>query len=694
MAEAVLAQDVRTPAWFRQVHRSDAGLLAWTLQFFSWLIFDVGGDRWASTFDFVLFGVMGPAVGFLQWRVSGKVNSQRERLAWRFLAAASFSRFLSGSVWGILVALTGSTDDPAWMTWLASGYLVFGILGLLTFPATPRRQADLVRFRIDAGIVLLGSLLVVWYFALGPLIRSTSGLAVTGDYIYTVGDSATVILAAALYVRSGSVVNRCVAVLMLVAFTMQVIPDIVFWSGTSRASYQAGDSIAAWWFGVWVMKWVAARTANGMLAQPGQPAARSSIRYRSGLVPFAFLLAAGGLLLFKILIGETGDLTLFILASALLAHLLVARQAVDLHERDALLKTINAEKARFRALLTYAYDAVVVLDGDLRVRYASPATERLLGRVEDSDEGWWLQPLLHQDDVSTLQRAMHHSGSEPQSFTVRVRGGSGEWRTLHGHLVDRCSDPAVGGYVLNALDQTREARLTIGLREARAVEALGVLAGGLAHDLNNILTVIGSHVEFLEMDAPNAPQVRSDLRVIRGATDRATALTRGLLALSRRKSSTREPVDIGAFVRERIATRRHPIHWLAATGFSGAAVRVDPTALGSVVDSLLDAAERDANEVDGSEMHVETVRVRNSESAALRLDPGAYVVLRIGDGLAAPADAVEDAVAGGVDGEWDLAPADLALLMALASVRENGGTLTRERAGPSTRIAMYLPAAA
>jgi PAS domain S-box-containing protein len=674
---------------------SDAGMLAWTLLFFSWLILDVGGDRWASTFDFVLFGVMGPTVALLQWRVSGKVNSPRERLAWRFLAAASLSRFVSGSVWGILVALSGSTNDPAWMTVLASGYLVFGILGLLTFPGTSRRPVDRLRFRLDAGIVLLGSLLVVWFFALGPFIRSGSGGdTVIAHYIYTVGDSVTVILAAALYLRSGSMLNRTVAVLMLAAFTMQVVPDIVFWSGNALESYKAGDAIAAWWFGVWILKWFAARVADGMLAAPGQRAACVSTRYRSGLVPFAFLLAAGGLLLFKLRTGETSDLTLFIVASALLANLLVARQAVELRERDALLQAINAEKARFRALLTYAYDAVVVLDEGLHVRYASPATERLLGRAEDSVEGWSFLPSLHPDDVSALQRAMHRSGSEPQSFTVRVRGVSREWRTLHGHLVDRRSDPAVGGYVLNALDKTREARLTSGLREAREVEALGVLAGGLAHDLNNILTVIASHVEFLETDAPQGPQVRSDLRVIRGATDRATALTRGLLALSRRKSATREPIDIGAFVRERIATRGNHIRWLASIVFNGESVRVDPAALGPVVDSLFDAAESDGGQVQGPEMHLETVLVDSHESAVLRLDPGAYVVLRIGDNVNEPADAVEDAVAGGIAGEWDLAPADLALLMALASLRENGGTLTRERVGHSSRMAMYLPAAA
>lgn len=67
---------------------------------------------------------------------------------------------------------------------------------------------------------------------------------------------------------------------------------------------------------------------------------------------------------------------------------------------------------------------------------------------------------------------------------------SGEWRSLSLRLQDLRQDPLVSAIVINGLDRTRETCLVARLREAEDVEALGVFASGLAHDLNNVLTVI------------------------------------------------------------------------------------------------------------------------------------------------------------------------------------------------------------
>ena len=83
-----------------------------------------------------------------------------------------------------------------------------------------------------------------------------------------------------------------------------------------------------------------------------------------------------------------------------------------------------------------------------------------------------------------------------------------------------------------------------------------------------------------------------------------------------------------------------------------------------------------------------------AQAGRLSLEPGSYVVIAAGAELAGAPEQVEDAVKTAEEGEWDLAPSDLSMLMALASVREVGGTVVREREGTAERLAVYLPSVA
>jgi len=103
-----------------------------------------------------------------------------------------------------------------------------------------------------------------------------------------------------------------------------------------------------------------------------------------------------------------------------------------------------------------------------------------------------------------------------------------------------------------AFEQVRQRaairRLEEQLRQSQKMEALGLLAGGIAHDFNNILTIIGGHAQLLEHDLPADDPRHEDAVAIRQATERATAITRQLLAFSRRQPLRPERVDLGAAV--------------------------------------------------------------------------------------------------------------------------------------------------
>ena len=94
-----------------------------------------------------------------------------------------------------------------------------------------------------------------------------------------------------------------------------------------------------------------------------------------------------------------------------------------------------------------------------------------------------------------------------------------------------------------ALSQTEER-----LRSAQKLEAVGLLAGGVAHDFNNILQIIRGHTEFLRESVANLPEAREDVATIRDAAERASQLTRQLLAFSRKQPLRIEPFDPGELV--------------------------------------------------------------------------------------------------------------------------------------------------
>ncbi|MBC7894886.1 MAG: hypothetical protein H7066_05715, partial [Cytophagaceae bacterium] len=543
------------------VRPMDVAALLWTLLFFGWLAFDWLGPEWAAVVDVVFFTPLGVAVGVAQLHVARRVAG-RERAAWYLLAGSSFSRFVSGTVWGFWTANSLDDNRPVWLVALTSAYLPFLIAGLLTFAGVRWRRADRLRSRLDAAIVMIGSLLVVWFFALGPFFRSTGTHApAVHDWIYTMGDSLAVVLAAALYLRSGTRYARTVATLLLVASTLQVIPDIAFWSAQGQFTYRAGHWIAGFWFAVWGVKWLAARYANAALDAEGAAPRTHDLAYSSGYVPHAFLAAASMVLLYLLASGDRQDNLLFAVGSGLLAALLVAREMVEIRERERLLRDQTADTAWHRALLHHAYDFVVLMDGFGRTTYLSPASRRLLGDAVPVTERWGILKAVHPDDHTALREAVDGASEAPSMASCRMLSVSGEWRSLSLRLQDLRQDPLVSAIVINGLDRTRETRLVARLRETEDVEALGVFASGLAHDLNNVLTVIQAHAEMLELDPPRSPQEASDLAAIRTETVRASALTRGLLALSRRKSSPREPIDVASVVRERVRTHLRARAW-------------------------------------------------------------------------------------------------------------------------------------
>jgi signal transduction histidine kinase len=175
------------------------------------------------------------------------------------------------------------------------------------------------------------------------------------------------------------------------------------------------------------------------------------------------------------------------------------------------------------------------------------------------------------------------------------------------------------------------------LRQAQKMEAVGRLAGGVAHDFNNLLTVIRGYSELLLGRLGPTDAMRKDMEEVKKAADRASGLTRQLLAFSRRQFIAAKVVDLNALIANMDGMLRRLIgedivELCAELDSSTGAIKADPGQVELVIMNLVVNA-RDAMPK-GGRLTIETRNVTIGKGArldAVGVEPGSYVLLTVCD---------------------------------------------------------------
>ena len=235
-------------------------------------------------------------------------------------------------------------------------------------------------------------------------------------------------------------------------------------------------------------------------------------------------------------------------------------------------------------------------------------------------------------------------------------------------------------------------------QQAEKLQAVGRLAGGVAHEFNNLMARVVGHAELGEAAVGPDHSARENFAKVKVAALRAAELTRQLLAFSGQQRTHLAPVDVEATVRAVVGQAAHAlpagIESSLQIGSGPFVVHADDTQLAAALEQLIENAVEAMPR--GGQLELAVTRERLQDPLAtplLSVPPGRYVTLSVRDtGVGMP----EASLAVVCDPFYSTKPPHLAAGLGLASVHgimasHSGGLLIESRVAEGTRVSLYLP---
>ena len=298
---------------------------------------------------------------------------------------------------------------------------------------------------------------------------------------------------------------------------------------------------------------------------------------------------------------------------------------------------LRETEERFRTMFESAPTATMLFDVSGEIMTANRSALSLLGYEGHEAELAHADLIRHPDDAAEGERLFAELiRGDRDTYRREARLLTRDGRTLVTQLAtalvrdaDGKPDFAIG----MAEDVTERKLLEEQLRQSQKLEAIGRLAGGVAHDFNNMLTAIGGYTAFALEHAAEGSPLEADLDEIRKATDRAALLTRQLLAFSRKQVLTLELLNLNGIVVEMQSMLRPLIgeDIVLKTELDPALgpIEADPGQLHQVVMNLVVNA-RDAMP-NGGDLTIETANADVEEIGDGSIEPGRYITLTVRD---------------------------------------------------------------
>ena len=318
-------------------------------------------------------------------------------------------------------------------------------------------------------------------------------------------------------------------------------------------------------------------------------------------------------------IDEAGDITALVIFR-------------DVRARKAMEQAVRDSEQRFRAISEAIPIPIIISDqSDLTLKYVNPAARAQLGIGGDLDEDMTVLTLCRDRSFRDKLSAVTTEARRLDSRETEVTRCDGERFWARVTTVPMIYE-GKGSLIHAVVDLTERVRAEAELAQQRAafhhketIAALGSLLAGVAHELNNPLSVVTGQSLMLEEAASEDEKLSNRARRIRQAAERCSRIVRTFLAMARSRSPERGPIDLNAIVESALDLASYSLK------SSGVDLTVDLAAdlpkvvadgdqLHHVVSNLVVNAEHAMREVDGSrQLHVETALDEENNCVNMRV---------------------------------------------------------------------------
>ncbi|MFW6079806.1 MAG: PAS domain S-box protein [Gemmatimonadota bacterium] len=222
--------------------------------------------------------------------------------------------------------------------------------------------------------------------------------------------------------------------------------------------------------------------------------------------------------------------------------------ALDVTDRQEIERALRESEEKFRVLVEAAMDGIFIESVEGRILDCNEAGCRMFGYTKDELLGLTIADLVPRSSAEALPDVITEvTGDEAVERVNRRKDGTHFPTEVVTKFVDVGGERRVIAYVR---DISARKELEEQLRQSQKMDAVGRLAGGIAHDFNNLMMTVSGYTRFLIEDTPEDSPAREDLAEIERAAERATELTRQLLAFGRKQVLNPTVIDVNAVVRE------------------------------------------------------------------------------------------------------------------------------------------------
>jgi two-component system, cell cycle sensor histidine kinase and response regulator CckA len=366
----------------------------------------------------------------------------------------------------------------------------------------------------------------------------------------------------------------------------------------------------------------------------------------------------------------------------------IVRQRAEL-DREQLLTRIQEQARAMQQLIETVPEGVVMLSREGLVLLANPIAQELLERLAGATTGDQIERL---GDKSLAELLVQLPRSEWHTVSY-----NGRYHEITARPVR--SDEAAGGYVLVIRDVTHEREMQERAQQQDRLAAVGQLAAGVAHDFNNIMSVITLYASGTRYDSNLPPELQKRLGIIQEQAKRAAALIEQILDFGRRTPLESLPLNLVTFLKEAVKLLQRTLPENIRVDFThpdrSLVVSADPTRMQQAIMNLAVNA-RDAMPEGGRlSIQLEEVVVAQPADAPLaNMSSGTWVQITVSDtGSGVPEHALPHIFEPFYTTKARGKGTGLGLAQVYGIVKQHGGEVdVRTRIGEGTTFHILLPA--